>query len=168
MEVLSAKCKTGIGFWYLSYFVARVIFRGLSAKSHDICQFSARANVVSVSCLVSTMKRQQTMLSFLSSNKRSRRVAGKFYKNFRGKQNIGYIMVMEKQPIARNNCLDSSAIAPRTRRDKASLHCEILLEICLRQRFERSLESKISRQCKSSEFLDDEKTNSASRCDSIS
>ena len=77
-------------------------------------------------------------------------------------------MVMEKQPIARNNCLDSSAIAPRTRRDKASLHCEILLEMCLRQRFERSLESKISRQCKSSEFLDDEKTNSASRCDSIS
>ena len=38
----------------------RVIFRGLSAKSHDICQFSARANVVSFGCSVSTMKRQQT------------------------------------------------------------------------------------------------------------
>ena len=79
-------------------------------------------------------------------------MAGKLYKNFMGKQNKGYIMVMEKQPIARNNCLESSAIAPQTHRDKASLHCEILLEMCLRQRFERSLESKISRQCKSSEF----------------
>ena len=111
MEVLSAKCKTGIGFWYLSYFVARVIFRGLSAKSHDICQFSARTNVVLVSCSVSTIKRQQIMLSFLSSNKRSRRVAGKLYKNFRGKQNKGYVLAMEKQPIARNNRLDSSTIA---------------------------------------------------------
>ena len=51
------------------------------------------------------------MLSFLSSNKRSRRVAGKLYKNFRGKQNKGYILAIEKQPIARNNCLDSSIIA---------------------------------------------------------
>ena len=109
MEVLSAKCKTGIGFWYLSYFVARVIFRGLSAKSHDICQFSARANVVSVSCLVSTMKRQQTMLSFLSSNKRSRRAASKLYKNFSGKQNKGYVLVTEKAANS-NNRPDSSTI----------------------------------------------------------
>ena len=72
---------------YLSNFEAWVIFRGLSAKSYDICQFSARANVVSFSCSVSTMKRQQTMLLFLSRNKRSRRVAGKLYKNFKGKQN---------------------------------------------------------------------------------
>ena len=72
---------------YLSNFEAWVIFRGLSAKSHDICQFSAHANVVSFSCSVSTMKRQQTMLLFLFSNKRSRRVAGKLYKNFKGKQN---------------------------------------------------------------------------------
>ena len=36
--------------------------------------------------------------------------------------------------------------------DKASLHHEILLEMCFRQRFERSLENKISRQRKSSEF----------------
>ena len=109
MEVLSAKCKTGIGFWYLSYFVARVIFRGLSAKSHDICQFSASANVVSVSCLVSTMKRQQTMLSFLSSNKRSRRAASKLYKNFSGKQNKGYVLVTEKAANS-NNRPDSSTI----------------------------------------------------------
>ena len=88
-----------------------MIFRGLSAKSHDICQFSARVNVVSFSCSVSTMKRLQTMLSFLSSNKRSRGVAGKLYKNFRGKQNKGYILAMEKQLIARNNRLDSSTIA---------------------------------------------------------
>ena len=41
------------------------------------------------------------MLSFLFSNKRSSRVAGKLYKNFRGKQNKGYVPVlaMEKQPI---------------------------------------------------------------------
>ena len=39
------------------------------------------------------------MLSFLSSNKRSQRVAGKLYKNFSGKQNKGYILAMEKQPI---------------------------------------------------------------------
>ena len=88
-----------------------MIFRGLSAKSHDICQFSARVNVVPFSCSVSTMKRLQTMLSFLSSNKRSRGVAGKLYKNFRGKQNKGYILAMEKQLIARNNRLDSSTIA---------------------------------------------------------
>ena len=44
MEVLSAKCKTGIGFWYLSYFVARVILRGLSAKSRDI--FIYRINII--------------------------------------------------------------------------------------------------------------------------
>ena len=86
-------------------------FRGLSAKSHEISQFSARANTVSFSCSVSTMKRQQTVLSFLSSNKRSRRVAGKLYKNFRGKQNKGYVLGMEKQPITRNNCLESSTIA---------------------------------------------------------
>ena len=92
------------------------------------------------------------MLSFLSSNKRSRRVAGKLYKNFRGKQNKGYKLAMEKQPIPRNNHPDNSTIAPRTRRDKASLHREILLEMCLRQRFERSLENKISRQRESSEF----------------
>ena len=84
-----------------------MIFRGLSAKSHDICQFSVRANVVSFSCSVSMMKRQHTMLSFLSSNGHG---------------------------------------------DKASLHREILLEMCFRQWFERSLENKISRQRKSSEF----------------
>ena len=78
-------------------------------------------------------------------------MAGKLYKNFRGKQNKGYVLAMEKQPIARNNRLNSSTIAPRTRGDKASLH-EILLEMCFRQRFERSLENKISRQRKSSEF----------------
>ena len=81
-------------------------FGGLSAKSHDICQFSALSNVVSFSSSVFTMKWQQTMLSFLSRNERSQRVAGKLYKNFRGKQNKGYILAMEKQPIARNNCLD--------------------------------------------------------------
>ena len=54
------------------------------------------------------------MLSFLSSNKRSRRVAGKLYKNFIDKQNKGYVLAMEKQPIARNNRLNSSTIAPRT------------------------------------------------------
>ena len=72
-----------------------MIFRGLFAKSNDICLFSARANVVLVGCSVSTIKRQQTMLSFLSSNKGSRRVAGKLYKNFRGKQNKGYVLAME-------------------------------------------------------------------------
>ena len=51
------------------------------------------------------------MISFLSSNERSQRVAGKLYKNFRGKQNKGYELEMEKQPIARNNHLDSSTIA---------------------------------------------------------
>ena len=79
-------------------------------------------------------------------------MAGKLYKNFRSKQNKGYILGMKKQPIARNNHLDNSIIAPRTRRDKVSLHREILLEMCLRQRFERSLENKISRQRESSEF----------------
>ena len=79
-------------------------------------------------------------------------MAGKLYKNFRGKQNKGYVLAMEKQPIARNNRLNSSTIAPRTRGDKVSLHREILLEMCFRQRFERSLENKISRQRKSSEF----------------
>ena len=54
--------------------------------------------------------------------------------------------------IARNNHLNNSIIAPQTRGDKASLHCEILLEMCFRQRFKRSLENKISQQCKSSEF----------------
>ena len=86
-------------------------FGGLSAKSHDICQFSALSNVVSFSSSVFTMKWQQTMLSFLSRNKRSQRVAGKLYKNFRGKQNKGYILAMEKQLIARNNRLDRSTIA---------------------------------------------------------
>ena len=130
-----------------------MIFRGLSAKSHDICQFSAHANVVSFSCSVSTMKRYQTMLSFPSSNKSSRRVAGKLYKKFRGKQNKGYIQEMERQPIARNNRLDSSTIAPRTRGDKASLHREILLEMCLRQRFERSLESKYNLYLSTKQFI---------------
>ena len=97
--------------WYLSHFKARVIFCGLSAKSHDVCQFSACANVVLFSCSVSTMKWQQTMLSFLSNNKRSQRVAGKLYKNFRGKQNKGYVLAMEKQPIARNNRFDSCTIS---------------------------------------------------------
>ena len=79
-------------------------------------------------------------------------MAGKLYKNFRGKQNKGYVLAMEKQPIARNNRLNSSTIVPRTRGDKASLHHEILLEMCFRQRFERSLENKISRQRKSFKF----------------
>ena len=79
-------------------------------------------------------------------------MAGKLYKKFRGKQNKGYIQEMERQSIARNNHLNSSTIAPQTRGDKASLHREILLEMCFRQRFERSLENKISRQRKSSEF----------------
>ena len=39
------------------------------------------------------------MLSCLSSNKRSRRVARNLYKNFSGKQNKGYVLAMEKQPI---------------------------------------------------------------------
>ena len=38
-------------------------------------------------------------------------MAGKLYKHFRGKQNEGYVLAMEKQPIARNNRLDSSIIA---------------------------------------------------------
>ena len=59
---------------------------------------------------------------------------------------------MEKQPIARNNRLNSSTIALRTRGDKASLCHEILLEMCFRQWFERSLENKISQKRKSSEF----------------
>ena len=59
---------------------------------------------------------------------------------------------MEKQPIARNNRLNSSTIALRTREDKASLRHEILLEMCFRQWFERSLENKISQKRKSSEF----------------
>ena len=87
------------------------MFRGLSAKSHNICLFSAHANVVLVNCSVSTMTQQQTMLSFLSSNKRSRRVAGTLHKNFGGKQNKGNVLALEKQPIARNNRLDSSTIA---------------------------------------------------------
>ena len=37
-------------------------------------------------------------------------MAGKLYKNFRGKQNKDYILVMDKQPITRNNRLDSSTI----------------------------------------------------------
>ena len=53
---------------------------------------------------------------------------------------------MEKQPIARNNRLNSSSIA------LASLRREILLEMCFRQWFERSLENEISQKCKSSEF----------------
>ena len=80
-------------------------------------------------------------------------MVGKLYKNFRGKQSKGYVLAMEtEQPIAGNNRLDSSSIAPRTRGDKANLHREILLEMCFRQRFERSLENKISRQRESSEF----------------
>ena len=39
------------------------------------------------------------MLSCLSSNERSRRVARNLYKNFSGKQNKGYVLAMEKQPI---------------------------------------------------------------------
>ena len=99
----------------------------------------------------SRMKRQQTMLSFLSSNKRLRRVAGNLHKNFRGKENKGYVLAMEKQPIARNTGLDSSTIAGCIM-NTWGLHREILLEMCFRQRFERSLENKISRQRKSSEF----------------
>ena len=80
-------------------------------------------------------------------------MAGKLYKKFRGKQNKGYIQEMERQPIARNNRLDSSTIAPRTRGDKASLHREILLEMCLRQRFERSLESKYNLYLSTKQFI---------------
>ena len=79
-------------------------------------------------------------------------MAGKLYKNFRGKQNKGYVLAMEKQPIARNNHLNSSTIALQTHGDKASLRREIILEMCFRQRFERSLENKISQKRKSSEF----------------
>ena len=75
--------------WRLSNFEARVIFRGLSTKPHDIHQFSARANVVT----------------------KIRRVAGKLYNHFRAKQNKAYALAMKKQPIARNNCLDSSTFA---------------------------------------------------------
>ena len=59
---------------------------------------------------------------------------------------------MEKQPIARNNRLNSSTIALWTHGDKGSLRREILLEMCFRQWFERSLENKISQKRKSSEF----------------
>ena len=74
---------------YLSNFEARVTFRGLSTEPHDIRQFSARANVVT----------------------KSRRVAGKRYNHFRAKQNKTYALAMKKQPIARNNRLDSSTFA---------------------------------------------------------
>ena len=75
-------------------------------------------------------------------------MAGKLYKNFRGKQNNA--LAMEKQPITRNNRLNSSTIAGyiylQTRGDIASLHRKILLEMCFRQRSERSLENKISHE----------------------
>ena len=83
------------------------------------------------------MKQQKTMLSFLSSNKRSRRVAGKLYNNFRGKQNKAYVLAMKKQPIARNNrfVVDRSTIALptvwRTRGDKTTLHPEIFYLKCI-------------------------------------
>ena len=97
-------------------FEARVIFRWLSVDSlsaASVRTFVSSLHVrmlcpsVAFGCSVSTctMKRQQTMLSFLSSNKRSRRVAGKLYNNFRDKQNKAYVLAMKKQPIARNNCL---------------------------------------------------------------
>ena len=76
---------------------------------------------------VSMMKQQKTMLSFLSSSKRSRRVAGKLYNNFRGKQNKAYVLVMKKHPIARNTrfVVDRSTFALptvwRTLGDKATL-----------------------------------------------
>ena len=38
-------------------------------------------------------------------------MAGKLYKKFKGKQNKGYVLAMEKQPLARNNRFDSSIIA---------------------------------------------------------
>ena len=38
-------------------------------------------------------------------------MAGNLHKNFRGKENKGYVLAMEKQPIARNTGLDSSTIA---------------------------------------------------------
>ena len=76
-------------------------------------------------------------------------MAAKLYKNFRGKQNKGYVLAMENifwhiQPIARNNRLDSSTIAGCITNTwvKASLHHVILLEMCFRQWFERSLEIK--------------------------
>ena len=69
-------------------------------------------------------------------------MAGKLYKNFRGKQNKGYVLAMEKQPIARNNHLNSSTIALQTRGDKASLRREILLEMCFRQCLKEALKIK--------------------------
>ena len=75
--------------WYLSNFDARVIFHGLSTKPHDIRKFSTCVNVVT----------------------KSRRVAGKLSNHFRAKQNTAYALAMKKQPIARNNCLDSSTFA---------------------------------------------------------
>ena len=94
-------------------FEARVIFRWLSVDSlstASVRTFVSSLHVqmlrpsVAFSCSVSTctMKRQQTMLSFLSSNKSSRRVEGKLYNNFRDKQNKAYVLVTKKQPIARN------------------------------------------------------------------
>ena len=99
------------------------------------------------------MKRQQTMFSFLSNNKRSRRVAGKLYNNFRGKQNKAYVLAMKKQPIAMPEIIALSFALPtvqRTRGDKATLHREILLEMYSRQRFKRSLENNILQQRKRS------------------
>ena len=107
---------TLFSYQWMVRFEARVIFRWLSVDS--LSAASVRTLVsslhvqmlcpsVAFGCSVSTctMKRQQTMLSFLSSNKRSRRVAGKLYNNFRDKQNKAYVLVMKKQPITRNNCL---------------------------------------------------------------
>ena len=86
-----------------------MIFRELSAARVRTFVSSPHVQMlcpsIAFGCSLSTMKRQQTMLSFSSSNKRSRRVAGKPYNNFRGKQNKAYVLAMKKQPIARNNRL---------------------------------------------------------------
>ena len=114
---------------------------------------------VAFGCSVSKVKRQQTMLSFFSSNKRSRRVAGKLYNNFRGKQNKAYVLAMKKQAIARNTrfvvdrstfVLPIDCIANTWGQSHPCLHREILLETYSRQRFKRSLENSILQQCKSS------------------
>ena len=78
-----------------------MIFRGLSAASVRVFVSSPHVPLlcrsVAFGSSVSMMKQQKTILSVLSSNKRSRRVAGKLYNNFRGKQNKAYVLAMKKQ-----------------------------------------------------------------------
>ena len=117
------------------------------------------------------MKRQQTMLSFLSrnnSNKKSRRVAGKPWNNFREKQNKAYFLAVKKKPRgqgrsrnvlgggAPRNCVidwwtdrnTSYIIKPQVISrvggggGGACLYREILLEMHSRQPFKKSLKIK--------------------------